>query len=226
MKDRLYIYCFIISLLGSAYTLQAQSHDYGGIAEIKLSKSINKKLTLKLEEEVRFNENLSNLNRAKTVFEVNYNLIKKRLDTEFGYEYHYRDKVNVYEHRHRAFFGLVLEQRFDPVRLKYKSTVQSTWRDELRGNYSYNPSVAWRNKLTIQYRPLFYSWRPYASGELFLPLTGKRQYISDSYRLSSGVKYKIDNQNTIDLYLRYDQEIQQRNPKSILYGGVAWNYSF
>jgi hypothetical protein len=46
----------------------------------------------------------------------------------------------------------------------------------------------------------------------------------DGFRIATGVKYRINLRNSIQLFVRYDQDVQQANPKAIMYGGVGWNY--
>jgi hypothetical protein len=111
--------------------------------------------------------------------------------------------------------------RFD---LGFRTKVQATWRDELRGSYKYNPKYVWRNKLGLDYDIFGLPLKPFISAELFCPLNGAKGFFLDGYRTTLGVKYKISKHHSVELEMLYDQEVQQANPKGIVYGVVGWNY--
>ncbi len=203
----------------------AQIRDVGALGSVELTKALNKKAEVTIGEELRFNEQVSNLNRSKTWIEMDYVLLKRLLSANLEYNLLYYDKNNIYETRHRVALGVTLQERRLPVRLKLRSKVQSTWRDESRGDYSYNPRIMWRNKITVDHNFKSVSLRPYVSGEIYTPLNGKKTMYLTDVRAAAGVKYRTSKVSTLDFFVRYDQEIQQKNPITIFYGGIGWNYS-
>ncbi|MDD3320654.1 MAG: DUF2490 domain-containing protein [Paludibacter sp.] len=208
----------------SSTIVVAQINDFGAISSFAVSENFGRNSSLKLEEELRFDQNINSFNRAKTTLGLNYSLFRKLLVAELDYNFLYLKSDNIYECRHRASFGLSTEtgiRRFD---LGFRTKIQSTWRDELRGDYSYNPKYVWRNKLELDYDIFGAPIKPFVSGEIFCPLNGSKGFYLDGCRTTLGLKYKLSKHNSVEFSLLYDQEVQQSNPNGIIYGVVGWNY--
>lgn len=202
----------------------AQTYDVGAIGSIGVSKAIGRSIAVNLDQELRFNTNLTELDRSATSASFDFALIPKFLKVEAGYDLLYQNKVSYYEFKHRAAIGLSVQKKLSLIGLKFRTKLQSTWRDETMGDYKFNPKAVWRNKLECNYTIFGSSVKPFTSAELFCPINSANGFFMDGLRLVVGAKYRTSARTTLDFYVRYDQDIQQPNPKSIVYGGIGWNY--
>jgi hypothetical protein len=224
MRKQAFTLFFLIVFCIFPFYLTAQSDDFGAIGSVSLSKKIGRYSGAKLEQELRFDNNLSSFNRSKTSLGVNYSILGKMLIAEIDYDFIYQHKNDVYEFRHRGSFGLSTEKKIRNIELEFRTRGQATLRDELRGSYNYNPKYVWRNKLECAYNIFGSPLKPFISGEIFCPLNGAKGFHMDGYRGTLGLKYRMSRQASIQLQLRYDQEIQQTDPQRQIYAGVGWNY--
>ncbi len=113
---------------------------------------------------------------------------------------------------------------FQSWELELRTKGQATLRDETKGDYKYNPKYVWRNQLELSYTIFGSPLKPYISAEIFCPLQSKYGFYMDGFRAILGLKYRVSQRNSIDFRLRFDQDIQQANPLSMVYGVVGWNY--
>jgi len=217
---------FLLVALLLPVCLVAQTSDAGGIGAIGLTADIAPSLSASLSQEVRFNQNLTNFDRAVTTLGVDYTLIRKLLKVGVDYDFMCYNQINYFEIRHRASLGFEGQQKVNEFNFKLRTKLQSTWRDETLGDYKFNPKYVWRNKLECSYTIFGSPVKPFASAEIFCPLNGANGFYMDGYRFIGGAKYRTSEHTTFEFMLRYDQEIQQANPKRILYGGLGWYYSF
>ena len=212
--------------IGIPAALSAQLTDAGGIGAINLSGNLLYGLDWGFSQELRFNNPFSALDRSAPSVDLEYTLIRKVLKADVGYDFLYYNQTTWFEPRHRVAFALSLQQKVDPFALKLRSKIQSTWRDESRGDYKFNPKYVWRNKLEAVYTIFGSPVKPYLSEEIMCPLNTTRGFLLDMFRTEGGVRYRISESTTWQFFLRYDQEVQVKSPKAVLYGGVGWNYSF
>lgn len=207
--------------------INAQLHDAGGIGAVSVSKGIGKVTELSLEQELRFDKGMTSLNRSSTSVGADFTIVKRLLKAEVDYIFMYRRAdYERYELRHRITAGVVLQQRVDRFTFKLRTRGQTTFRDESRGDYKHNPKYVWRNRLMVDYNIRKSPFRPYISAEIFCPINTDHGFFMDAYRLTAGTKYKLSKRASFDFQIRFDQEIQQTNPKNILYGGIGFDYAF
>ena len=212
------LYCLVPTYVAS------QINDVGAITSLGISKDFGKNSSIKLEQDFRFDQNLSSFNRAKTTVGLNYSLFRKLLIAEFDYNFMYLKSNDIYEYRHRLSVGLSTESGINRFDLGFRTKVQSTWRDELRGSYNFNPKYVWRNKFGLDYDILGLPLKRLSSVEIFCPLNGSRGCYLDGYRTAIGVKYKLSKHHAVEFNLQYDQEVQQANPRGIIYAVAGWSY--
>ena len=204
----------------------AQLQQTGGIASFSLSKEFGKRFEISAEQELRLDRNFTSINRSSTSVGAEYVVVKGLLRVQAAYDLHYRrNNDEYYEFRHRASAGLVLQQDAGRFSFRWRTRGQLTYRDENQGDYSYNPKYVWRNRLQCNYDIPRSAFRPYVSVEVFCPINSKNGFFMDSYRLIAGTRYRVSRQHSLDFQLRFDQDIQQKNPVNILYLGVGWSYA-
>lgn len=204
--------------------LMSQTFDAGAITSVAVSKDLGRYSSIKAEEELRFNQNITSFNRSKTTLGLNYSLYRDILMAEVDYNFIYLNGIDNYEFRHRCSVGLSTQTDIDRFNLGFKSRVQTTWRDENRGSYNFNPKYVWRNKIELNYDIFGSPLKPYISEELFCPLNGAKGFYLNGLRTTAGLKYRLTKHNSVEVQLMYDQEIQQANPQGIIYACAGWTY--
>jgi len=202
----------------------SQTNDIGGIGSISFSKEFSRSLDMSFEQELRLNKNFSSFDRTMSSLGLDYTLIRKLLKAELNYDLIYQNQVSYFEFRQRASAALAFQRKTHRFEFKLKTKGQMSWRDQDYGDFSYNPKYLWRNKLECAYDIFGSPIKPYISAEIFCPINGKKGFYMDSYRAVLGAKYKTSSRTSFNFMLRFDQEIQQSNPKTMLYGGIGWNY--
>ncbi|MEA4976526.1 MAG: DUF2490 domain-containing protein [Paludibacter sp.] len=220
---RILAHCVLVSL--STVSLCAQLSDVGTLGSISLSKDFNRYMGATIEQELRFDQLSTSLNRSATSIGAEISMIRRILRAEFGYDLLYRkNKDTSYEFRHRSSIGLLAQYKFNRLNYRLRTRMQATFRDENRGDYRYNPVYVWRNRFELRYDVFGSPFTPYLYGEMFCPVNTSYGLFMDGYRISFGTKYKASKRSDFDLQLRFDQEIQQPDQENILYCCVGWNY--
>jgi hypothetical protein len=204
--------------------LFGQTSDAGGIGAISVSKDFGRFVTASASQELRFNQNYTNFDRSLTSVGLDYTILSKLLKAEAEYDFICQNQIGYFEIRHRVALGLSATAKSYSFYFKLRTKLQSTFRDETRGDYKFNPKYVWRNKFECSYTIFGSPVKPFASAEVFCPLNSVHGFFMDGYRATAGVKYRTSAHVTWEFLLRCDQEIQQANPKRIFYTGVGWNY--
>lgn len=215
----------IYALLIPAF-LHAQTNDFGAIGSIGMSKKLSRRFVFKAEEEIRMKQNLSSFDRALTSGTLDYTLMRKILKLQLDYDFILQNKIEYTEVRHRVSLAFAGSKSFGNFDFDLRTRGQSAWRDETRKNYKINPKLIWRNKLDCEYRIFGSPLRPYASAEIFFPANDTRGFYMDAFRLVGGIKYRISMHTSMQAFLRYDEEVQQKKPQRIVYTGLGWTYKF
>ncbi|MCC7301351.1 MAG: DUF2490 domain-containing protein [Bacteroidia bacterium] len=198
----------------------AQVKDAGlwvaGTAEYNFSLELSAELT----EELRFNENISELGTHFTDMGVSYKLLKGLVRPSFHYRFVHKRRVDdTYSKRHRWYFDLALRKKAGPFDLSIRSRYQSQYTDVFVSEDGVVPDLTWRNKITVRFdteKKLV----PYISAELF---TNIRNRINENVRFSAGLGYKLNNMHEFGAFFMHQREFNVTNP----YWDYIWglNYS-
>lgn len=218
------ILIFIMACTLSGVKVYGQFNDIGAVGSVSVSKDVGKGIDVTLGQEFRINQNLTTFDRSLTSLGVDYKVYKKLLKVEANYDFIRQNQIEYFETRQRISTALSTQLKWLSIGIKIRTKGQMSWRDESRGDYKINPKYMWRNKLEFDYSIFGSPLKPYVSGEIFCPLNGADGFYLNEYRTVMGLKYRMSRRTTLDFMLRYDQEVQQANPKSALYGGIGWNY--
>lgn len=221
-----YILLFVAFSCIFSTKLSAQLNDGGGIVSASLSRDFGRFASAELEQELRFDNRFTELDRSATSVGFGYTFFRDMLKASAGYDLLYRKEENYYEFRHRFALSLTGEYAYYDFDFKLRTRMQATYRDEDYGDYKFNPKYVWRNKLEVAYNIFGSQWKPYIAGEIFCPTNHQLGFHADEYRLIAGVKYRYSRRVSLNAQVRFDQEIQQANPQNILYVGFGWNYTF
>lgn len=202
----------------------SQVSDAGAIGSISVTKDAGRNWDFKLEEELRFNQSFSVFNRSLTSVSAGYSILPKYLKAGISYDFIRQNKDLIYDFRHRGSFSLTGQLKSGMFDFHLRTLIQTTRKQEDQNNQSFNLKTTWRNKLECTYNIFGSPLKPSFSVETFCPTNDPGGCYIDSYRLKSTLRYRYSQHQSIDVFVRYDQEVQQKNPKSILYIGAGWNY--
>jgi hypothetical protein len=225
MRLPVHIIGFVVFFMCLATGIQAQTEGVGAIGSIGLSKNLGKKWSAGVEQEFRFDQHHTGMERSLTALQLDYKLVPKVLKAGIEYNFVLQNNDNeYYENKHRLSFALSGETSWKRFEFSLRTRMQATWRDETRGDYRINPKTIWRNKLECAYDIFGKPVKPSVSFELFTPLNDVQGFYANGYRIRAGVDYRYSRSQSVDFSLRYDKDIQTDEPQKLLYLCVGWTY--
>ena len=190
----------------------SQSSDHGLWGTLQIEKSFSKKFSLSLEQEIRFDENCSQLDELYTEISSSYRLFP---GWRIGLGYRFIEKVNreIYYVNHLRFGHRFLGEiqyryRYRSLTFLFKTRLES----ELKNVYSSEkgpvPGWDWKNKLEVKYQLM--RFEPYAGGELRFQIRDPRHPESDfclnRFRLFAGVDFSILKGHSVGVYYLIQDE--------------------
>ena len=224
MRSNIYKYFFFLFLSWLvSFNAEAQVNDAGLWTSINLEKRFSKKMSLHFSEELRFNENITELGAIFSEISGEYRF-NKMFSVSAGYRFTQRREVDdSYSIRHRYMINLNVKNKLGQfstnVRIRYQSQfkdVQSSENGKIPDNYL-------RTKLSVKY-DLGKKYAPFISGELFLHLNRPDGVLMDNYRIAAGVDYEFSKRSSIEFGYLINREIQVANPWTNYVITVGWNY--
>lgn len=204
--------------------LQAQETDAQLWTRMALKWDPSDNTRLYIEEDIRFRENFSKLNKFHTEVGISQDLNKT---WEIGGFYRWislKDAYGSYDFRHRLATQLTYNYEVDDWKFWITPRLQFTFDDF---NHSENwqiPETYLRGEIGVSYQSFNGKTEPYADFEIWHKIRKGLPDFVDQYRLTAGVEYKIDRNRRWDFFARYQQEIQVNNPLTALIVGVGYTY--
>lgn len=199
----------------------SQVTDAGLWTSFAVEKKFTEKISCGLGEELRFNENISELGtfftdagisfRASDAFRasLNYRFInKRRLD-------------NSYSKRHRYYVDLSYRRKLGKFTPVLRVRFQSQYTDMYSSPAGFVPKYYLRPKISLRYN-MKGKWNPYASGELYYRIA--REF--DNVRWTVGAERGIGNNFSLDIFFIHQREFNVRAPVYDYIGGFGIGYSF
>ena len=192
----------------------------------ELSKKITSGLETSFQQDLRLNAGKQDFNSIRSTIQLDYSLIPKFL--KIGAVYTYRYQLNddrYYQNRHRWAFQANLKQIIGidwsaSLRFRY----QSTYREVYYKEYKVNPKNYLRTKLSLGYNfrgsRLAYS----ASVEPYIYLNNPGKPLCDRLKYQIDADYRLGRYATLCGYIRFDKEIQVKEPVHVLMAGLIYKY--
>ena len=190
-------------------SVYAQTTDFGAIVGAGYSGKIVKGLGYSAEAEVKTWGNFTEFNRFKVSADFDYIL---------------KNRETYLENRYRVSGGLTYSEKIRSFKLSLRAKYQASFYDESHAYHKYNPKTYIRSRFEITYSFFSKPLKLYASTEMFIRLYKKDARFIDEMRTVVGVTYRLDKNNSLDFYLRADNEVQVKNPANIYYIGVGYNF--
>lgn len=214
--------------------LWAQSDDFGVWTSIEAARKI-KKLELNGELEFRTRDNLQSIARVSGKIRAEYRILTP-LRVGVAYQYiHFHDvEYSDFQPRNR-FIGYVQgRQKWGNFTFSLRERVQVTTKDESDriknsgkiDTYKMNPDWIWRNRLKIAYDIPKCKITPAVSVESFYQLNNPDGNVFEGMRYTLSGSYKINKQQSIELFSLIDKEMNVKNPENRYIVGATYAYSF
>lgn len=202
----------------------AQTTDFGALLGVNYTKEINDAWNYSLESEARFDENFTSFDRLKVSNGFDYTFLKNRLKAAASIDYLLKNEMTFFENRGRFNLALTYTEKIKQFKISYRVRGQVTMYEECCQDHRFNPKIYLRNKLELSYDFFGKPVKIYASAEFFLRLYQKEAHFVDAFRTIAGVSYRFDKNNSIDIFLRADNEIQVKNPANVYYLCVLYKF--
>ncbi len=214
----LILFCFTPGLI------QAQVNDAGLWASINLEKKFTKKWSLNLTEEIRLNENISELGMSFSELSATYQY-NKMFGISAGYRFIQKRRVNdSYSLRHRYLINFNVKNKFNSFSTNLRIRYQRQYADVYSSSDGTVPSDYVRTKLTIKYNT-GKKYTPVISGELFFNTNRPDGLLIDDFRIAAGVEYEFSKKSSLELGYLINRELQVANQMTSFVITIGWNYT-
>jgi hypothetical protein len=218
-------YILLLLFICLGFRSSGQVNDAGMWLDLNLEKKITPVLSACFTEEIRLNENITEVGLLYSDLGLSYKFGNK---FKLGANYRFTKKKRLddtYQNFHSWYFDASYREKLKPVnmilRLRYQSkyTESFTWEDGVVAKSHI------RTKLTLKY-DLNEKFEPYAYGEAFFRLNDPVYYPFDQLRLCAGVEYTFNRMHKIDLYYLICKEYNVKHPETDFVIGVSYSVTF
>ena len=223
-------FLFILSLLFyflPAFSQSEKETRLGTIMAVEVEKDLIRNLSGVLEEEVRLVNNRIGFDRSVTTLGLDYSLFNKKAKVGVYYAYiHLYNSDYYFEPRHRFYMNVSYKETVEPFIFSWRGRLQTTYRDENIGSYKINPKNIMKNKVEIAYTIWGSPWKPYVSCDISTLLNDPIEgYGLTRFRFTGGAIWRLNRTTYLDFFLRYDNEMDQRDPNGFSFG-VSYKIKF
>ena len=188
---------------------------------------ISKKWTFGLQEQIRLDNNSTEIKGLFTEFMAQYELFKN-FKVAYGFRWINKNDnqgdVQGYEHFFRHQFDASYKHNIDQFWFKYRFRYTTRNEAGISKDEGDIPVKYLRLKATVGYKIKNWKFDPILSGELFNSRENGINYGLTNYRLTLGTEYKLKNASTIGLFYRMEQELNISYPKTTHI--IRLNYTF
>lgn len=193
-RNCFFILCFL--LISTGYSPLAAMDGAGMAFKVSLSWKIYRHFSFLFEEDIRPKSNFRQAEWFLTTGEVNYTF-NRYLKTGIAYMLLCQYKASE-ELRNRYYIYVSGNYPIGNFSLSLRERFQSTYKTG-----SQHPKNYLRTMLTLSYKIRETGLSPFAYAEIFNDTGYQGQMHTDRIRFSAGSDYKIDKQNSLQLYYRY-----------------------
>ena len=190
---------------------------------------------LSFGEKVRLTQNSTRYSQSKTSVVLQQGLLKRQLDLydlrlRVGGGYTFINRLTdaysnpYYENQHRLMVQSTLAWSYGFWRFTGRLRMQSTFRDERRGDYRYNPKLALRGRLSAAYAMPDRPWKFGLHSELFYRANDPRGAFVDEWRTTAEATYLLDRHSSVTLYAKYFHELQVADPLRMFALGLRYDF--
>jgi hypothetical protein len=206
-------YLILILFLIVIHKVGKSQSDFGMWNTFNLEKQFSKKISLEVDEELRFKNNISRLNLLYTNLGINFRPVK---GLKFSILYRLTEKytdVHQFNFRNRLMADAAYKYHLSNFIIGYRARIQS----EIINNKSTSPEWFWRNKFEVKYN--LGRFAPYLGTELRYQLKVPKHPETDmgwhQVRFFLGLDYKINKNNEVGAYFLVQNDFYTLDPNDL-----------
>jgi len=225
MHKKCQILFFVLVLLAAPFRVIAQEKDLGMWISAGLEKKITPRWSVTLTEEVRMNENITEVGQVNSEIGATYKAWKR---WKIGVTYRIARQRRVddsYRTRQRFYADITFREKIRPVIFMLRVRYQSGYHDIIDSGSRLDSPDHLNLKLTLKY-DLNKKFEPYLSSEFFFRLDQIRYHSFDQLRVTAGITYAINRMHELDLYYRINREFNVNRPETSFIIGVGYVFVF
>jgi hypothetical protein len=220
--DHISRYLIAVFLFAGLNTLHAQQKDFQYWTSAQAELGVWGNLDILAEEEIRFRENCSQLDRQINDLGISYRF-NKYLKTSLYYRLSANWKNPGYHEWRQGFYAdLSLRYGTGRFRFGYRARFQSARIDLNRNEDRFFNEAVDRHKVTIEYNIQSLPLSPFVEGELFFLMQNRQNNLSD-YRAWIGMTYALGKMHKFSLKYGIDRELMESDPLTSYI--IALNYT-
>ena len=203
-----------LTLLLLIFNLGAFSQIYYNDAQLwfnlYLEKKITKKFLIHLNQQDRFENNISQYRLGYADVGITYRFTKQfKILVDYVFTEKKRN-TDYFRTVHQGYAALVFKKDIRRWRFSYRNMLQVQYNEPMTSKSGYIPYWYDRNKFTIRYeaskRFLFYT-----AEELYCPLNNPRPVYLDRSRTFIGMFYNITKTNQLELYFMFQSLLNKQD---------------
>jgi long-subunit fatty acid transport protein len=207
-SGRLFLLVFLFVCATSGVT---QVNDAQAWIFLNLEKKITPRLTASFAEEVRLDENYSEVGSLLTDLGVSYRL-NDRFKAGALYRFAFKRRLDdTYENRHSWAAEAYYRERLKPLEMVVRLRFQSKYDEAGTSEQSMIPANHLRTKLVLK-ADLDRKWKPMVFGEAFFRTSHSKYQSLDEYRVGAGLEYTFNRMHKVELNYFISRETGVRNP--------------
>ncbi|HEX5002642.1 MAG TPA: DUF2490 domain-containing protein [Bacteroidia bacterium] len=219
MKSRLLFFFWILQPL----TGWCQVNDAGLWTEIALEQPVNKDLSFELSEELRLNENCTEIGTAFTQFGVDYDIMK-HLKAGIAYRFVQKRKIeDFYSFRHKWIAELTYKYKLKKFSTTLRTRYTRQYADMQSSEDGYVPAEYFRTRLGFEY-DFSKHLSSYLSGEVFFNISPGKENLPDQLRFACGLEYSFSKKSAIEVGYLIDKEQYVENPTTGYIVTLSYSY--
>lgn len=220
---RLIVIVLLLSVSMVGFAQSGRATDFGGILSAEFSAGLGKSFDLSVEEELRFDNGCTQLDRWLNSVGVDYTFPRNRLKVGVTGDYIRRHNASGYfENRWRVGVHLTYSETLYHFKFTLRSKLLSTFYDELTGEHRLNPKLYWRNRLQVSYQQPNSRFKYSLSAELFWLTNDPKNRIVDNLRTVATVEYRLTRRHYLSVFARMDNDLQVKEPVDHFWFGLAF----
>ena len=231
MRIQSYIITLAVSIIGAAQ-LSAQSGTYYTIRDFQtwssatLAYKLNKKVKFGIGQELRLENNTSEVDKYFTEGFLKYKIAKPftlGAELRFIRSNDNEGKIQGYENHLRHAINAQFKHDVNRFMLKYRLQYQSSKEMGQTASLSNDPTKKWRLKVGGEYNIKKWKLDPKLSGEIFNTMGTSGGF--SKIRGTIGTSYNTKKAGSISLFFRMEKELNKTYPQTTNVIGVNYQYT-
>ncbi|NVO18079.1 MAG: DUF2490 domain-containing protein [Bacteroidetes bacterium] len=216
---------FLILFLGFAVLSIAQENDFQLWTDISVSKELSKKWDLSFEQNLRFGNNVTRLDKSYSNISVGFNPADF-LKLALMYRFVIKDQEDYYGLGHTVAFDATLKHKFNRLKLSMRNRFLLKYSEVLAKDDGKIPDRYYRTKVEVTYNVKKFPVDPYFSIETFLNCPRGEHPYFDAMRTSVGAEYSLSKRKSVTLYWLNEWGLNDQLGMNDYVLGLSYSYSF